>query len=158
VALAADLRLGWRDTRPGAKGFSVGLPEVSLGVLPGTGGTQRLARTVGKPRSLELMLSGTNLSLAEAKEAGLVTALVDADSVDAFRAKVREYALRFTPPSKAAKAVGAIKRAVQSGLEMSFESGLGLERELQQQLFLSDDAREGISAYVQKRKPAFSGR
>lgn len=158
VALAADLRLGWKDTRTAAKPLLVGLPEVTLGVLPGTGGTQRLARTVGKPRSLEMMISGRNLSFDEALAAGLLTELIEAASADDFRRRVHEYALRFTPPNKAARAVGAIKRAVHAGLEMSFESGLGLERELQQQLFLSDDAREGISAYVQKRKPAFSGK
>ena len=72
--------------------------------------------------------------------------------------QLMEYARQFCPPSKASKSVGFIKRAVQAGLEVPLESGLALERELQQQLFLSDDAREGITAYNEKRKPQFKGR
>ncbi len=75
-----------------------------------------------------------------------------------FADHVKEYARRFVPPNKASKAVGAIKRAVVAGLEVPFESGLAIERELQQQLFLSEDAKEGIGAYVEKRTPNFRGR
>ena len=95
------------------------------------------------------------MSVDEAHALGLVNALVDDAGFDA---AVAEYAKKFVPPAKAAKAVGAIKRAVTSGLEMDFASGLALERELQQQLFISDDAKEGIAAYVDKRAPAFKGR
>jgi enoyl-CoA hydratase/carnithine racemase len=149
VALACDLRVARRGKS------KIGLPEVSLGVLPGTGGTQRLARLVGRSRAIELMASGTNLSVEEAHAAGLVNELYDDAEFDA---RVTEYARRFVPPGRASKAVGAIKRAVVSGLDVSLESGLALERELQQQLFLSDDAREGIAAYVDKRTPNFKGR
>jgi enoyl-CoA hydratase/carnithine racemase len=149
VAMAADLRVAKRG-----KG-KVGLPEVSLGVLPGTGGTQRLARMVGRAKAIELMASGTNLSVDEAHTLGLINELFDEGE---WAARVTEYARRFVPPNRAAKAVGAIKRAVVSGLEVPFESGLALERELQQQLFLSEDAREGISAYVEKRSPNFRGK
>ncbi|MCA9738416.1 MAG: enoyl-CoA hydratase/isomerase family protein, partial [Gemmatimonadetes bacterium] len=69
-----------------------------------------------------------------------------------------EYAKQFTPPNKASKAVGNIKRSVQTGAEVPFELALALERELQQQLFQSEDAREGLNAYVQKRTPQFQGR
>jgi enoyl-CoA hydratase len=75
-----------------------------------------------------------------------------------FRDALLDYAQQFTPPHRASKAVGHIKRAVQSGLEMSFAEGLSLERELQQRLFESEDAREGISANLEKRKPSFTGR
>jgi enoyl-CoA hydratase/carnithine racemase len=149
VAMACDLRIARRG-----KG-KIGLPEVALGVLPGTGGTQRLARLVGRAKAIELMALGTNLSVEEAQALGLVNALVDDAGFDA---AVVEYARKFVPPAKAAKAVGAIKRAVTSGLEMDFQSGLALERELQQQLFISDDAKEGIAAYVDKRTPAFKGK
>jgi enoyl-CoA hydratase/carnithine racemase len=71
---------------------------------------------------------------------------------------IDDYALQFTTPNKAAHAVGRIKRAVQTGSEISFESALALERELQQQLFQSEDAREGLQAYIEKRKPEFKGR
>jgi len=72
--------------------------------------------------------------------------------------RVMEYAWSFCPPHKAAKAVGRIKRAVQTGAEIPIEAGLALERELQQQMFQSEDAKEGLAAYGQKRKPAFAGK
>jgi enoyl-CoA hydratase/carnithine racemase len=149
VALAADLRVARRG------GGKIGLPEVALGVLPGTGGTQRLPRIVGKPKAIELMARGENLGFEEAQAIGLVHELLDGERFDA---QVMEYAQRFCPPAKAARSVGAIKRAVQAGLEVPLEMGLALERELQQQLFLSEDAREGIAAYNEKRKPKFQGR
>jgi enoyl-CoA hydratase/carnithine racemase len=148
VALAADLRLAKKD------GGKIGLPEVKLGVLPGTGGTQRLARLLGRSRAIELMVTGSLMSFDEALTLGLVSAILDSED---FRERVLDYAASFVPPQKASMAVGRIKRAVTSGLEASFSEGLALERELQQQLFLSNDAREGISAHVEKREPKFRG-
>jgi enoyl-CoA hydratase/carnithine racemase len=148
VALAADLRVAKQD------GGKIGLPEVNLGVLPGTGGTQRLARLLGRARAMELMVTGKLLTFQDALSFGLVNAIFPAEG---FREKVVEYASEFVPPRKAAKAVGRIKRAVCSGLEVPFSEGLALERELQQQLFTSNDAREGIAAHVQKRTPEFKG-
>src|SRR5215210_7616450 len=152
VALAADLRVA----RKGAG--KMGLPEVSLGVLPGTGGTQRLARVVGKSRAIELMAEGQLFDFERGAELGLVNQLFEADSAASFDEQVMAYARRFTAPGRAALAVGRIKRSVQSGAEVPFEYGLALERELQQQLFQSEDAREGLSAYVEKRKPVFKGK
>jgi enoyl-CoA hydratase len=149
VALAADLRVA----RKGAG--KLGLPEVNLGVLPGTGGTQRLARLLGRARALELMVEGRTFSVEEGQALGLVNQVFDGED---FLAEVHAYARRFVPPGRASKAVGAIKRAVISGPEAGFTEGLALERELQQQLFQSADAKEGIGAYVAKRKPEFSGR
>src|SRR5215204_4245196 len=152
VAMAADLRVA----RKGAG--KMGLPEVSLGVLPGTGGTQRLARLVGKSRAIELMAEGQLFDFERGLELGLVNHLFEADSAASFNEQVMAYARRFTAPGRAALAVGRIKRSVQSGAEIPFEYGLALERELQQQLFQSEDAREGLSAYVEKRKPVFKGK
>ena len=152
IAMAADLRIA----RMG--GGKIGLPEVALGVLPGTGGTQRLARLVGKTRAIELMVEGVNLTFDEAERLGLVNKQLEGADAAAFLGEVLAYARRFVPPGRAAKAVGAIKRAVQSGLEMTFESGLSLERELQQQLFQSEDAKEGFAAFLEKRAPQFKGR
>jgi enoyl-CoA hydratase/carnithine racemase len=149
VALAADLRVARRD------GGKIGLPEVNLGVLPGTGGTQRLSRLVGKNKAIELMVRGENFGFEEAHELGLVNFVYESAT---FWAHTLELARSFCPPGKAAKAVGLIKRAVQAGGEMSLEAGLALERELQQQLFNSADAREGIGAFVARRKPEFQGR
>lgn len=151
IAMAADLRVARRGAG------KVGLPEVQLGVLPGTGGTQRFVRLVGKSRAIELMASGANFSMEEAQTLGLVNQIFEAENREAFLEKVQEYALSFCPPLRASKAVGRIKRAVQSGLEMPFESSLTLERELQQQLFESSDAKEGLMAYVEKRPPIFKG-
>jgi enoyl-CoA hydratase len=153
VAMAADIRIA----RSG--GGKIGLPEGALGVLPGTGGTQRLARLVGKARAIELMATGTLLSFDEARGLGIVNQVwSDADlNGKTFREAALEYAKQFTPPHRASRAVGHIKRAVQSGLEMSLADGLALERELQQRLFESDDAKEGIAANLEKRKAAFKG-
>jgi enoyl-CoA hydratase len=151
VALAADLRIA----RKGAG--KIGLPEVNLGVLPGTGGTQRLARVVGKSRAIQLMASGDTFAFEEAERLGLVSEVRDG-SPEEWWASILEYAGRFVPPSRAAMAVGLIKRAVQTGSEIPLESGLALERELQQQLFKSDDAKEGLAAYLEKRAPKFQGR
>ena len=154
VALAADIRIAKKDAG------RIGLPEVALGVLPGTGGTQRLARLVGKARAIELMATGRLMSFDEAHALGIVTHVwEDADLAGtSFADAVHDYARQFTPPGKASRAVGRMKRAVQSGAEAGFLEGLSLERELQQLLFQSDDAREGLAANLEKRKPDFTGR
>jgi len=149
IAMAADLRIAKKDSG------KVGLPEVTLGVLPGTGGTQRLSRMIGKSRAIELMATGQLLSFEKAKDLGIVNEIFEGDD---FLDQVHEYARQFCPPNRASKAVGRIKRSVQSGWEVPFESGLAIERELQQQLFESDDAREGLDAYVNKRTPEFEGK
>jgi enoyl-CoA hydratase len=152
VAMGADLRIA----RKGAG--RIGLPEVGLGVLPGTGGTQRLVRLLGKARALELMATGRLFEFEEARDMGLVSEVVEAADAEAFLEKVRQKAREFVPPARASRAVGLIKRAVQTGAEVSFLDALALERELQQQLFESEDAREGLAAHLEKRKPSFKGR
>src|SRR5687767_8047249 len=152
IAMAADLRFARRNAG------KIGLPEVNLGVLPGTGGTQRLARLVGKASAIELMITGRTFDFDEAKQMGIVTEVWDAVDAASFQEAVIEYARKFTPPNMASKAVGNIKRSVQSGAEVPFESALAIERELQQLLFQSQDAKEGIAAYVEKRKAEFQGR
>ena len=152
IAMAADIRVARRGAG------KIGLPEVTLGVLPGTGGTQRLTRLVGKSQAIELMATGRNFEFDEAKELGIVNQVLDADSRDAFLAAVLEYAGQFTLPGKAAMAVGHIKRACQSGAEVGLEQGLTIERELQAKLFSSADAKEGLTAFVEKRKPQFAGK
>ncbi|HYC58121.1 MAG TPA: enoyl-CoA hydratase-related protein [Thermoanaerobaculia bacterium] len=153
IAMAADMRIALKDAG------KVGLPEVSLGVLPGTGGTQRLSRIVGKSKSIELMIEGGLFSFEEALRLGIVNYVWPAEeNGQKWWDRVMEYATSFCPPNKAAKAVGRIKRSVQSGWEIPFESALALERELQQQLFQSEDAKEGLGAYNQKRKATFAGK
>ena len=99
--------------------------------------------------------TGKTFGFDEAKEMGIVNEVFPKES---FWADVVKYATQFAPPHKASKAVGMIKRSVQSGAEVPFESGLAIERELQQQLFQSEDAKEGLAAYVEKRTPQFKGR
>ncbi|MCP4869868.1 MAG: enoyl-CoA hydratase/isomerase family protein [Proteobacteria bacterium] len=151
VAMAADLRIA----RKGAGKW--GLPEVKLGVLPGTGGTQRLARLVGSQKAMRWMVEAHTGDFDEALTEGIVDYVYDCEP-DAFLGRVLEYAKRFTTPETAAMAVGHIKRAVKSGADLPLEQGLALERELQAKLFGSDDAAEGLDAYIEKRKPRFAGR
>lgn len=152
IALACDLRLG-RES--GGRPNLVGLPEVTLGVLPGTGGTQRLTRIVGRAKALHLMVEGRNLSVDEAEAIGLVHAVLPGDD---WWQNVLAYAKGFCAPQRAAGAVGLIKRAVLAGADLPLESGLAIERELQQRLFTAPDAKEGLAAFLGKRKPVFTGR
>ncbi|MEM6671288.1 MAG: enoyl-CoA hydratase/isomerase family protein [Planctomycetota bacterium] len=151
IALSADLRYARRGSG------KCGLPEVALGVLPGTGGTQRLARAIGASKAIELMTSGATFDYDEAERLGLVNAQLDAADEAAFLDDVLERAAALCPPRKAGLSVGLIKRAVQSGVDLPLESGLALERELQQRLFTSRDAKEGIAAFVEKREARFEG-
>jgi enoyl-CoA hydratase len=152
VAMAADIRVARRNAG------KMGLPEVSLGVLPGTGGTQRLARAVGKSRAIELMATGELFDFEVGRDLGLINRLYVADTVESFMEQALNYARQFTTPNKATRAVGRIKRAVHTGAEIPFVSALSLDRELQQQLFQSEDAKEGLEAYVNKRKAEFRGK
>ena len=150
IAMAADLRIARKDAG------KIGLPEVNLGVLPGTGGTQRLSRLVGKSKAIELMITGNTFSFEEAQEFGIVNDIFERDG---FMENIMEYARQLArPPNKAAKAVGRIKRAVQTGWEIPMESALAVERENQQILFQSDDAKEGLAAYVEKRPAVFTAK
>jgi enoyl-CoA hydratase/carnithine racemase len=152
IALACDMRIAR------AGDLQIGLPEVALGVLPGTGGTQRLSRLIGKSRAIEVMVEGAKMNVSRAAELGIVNKVWATESNDEFIRKVVDYGHGFCPPSGAAMAVGRIKRAVQSGADMSLEQGLAFERELQAELFASNDAKEGLAAYGAKRKPQFRGR
>ena len=149
IAMAADIRIARKDSG------KIGLPESNRGVLPGTGGTQRLSRLVGKSKAIELMVTGNTFSFEEAMEYGIINDLYDRDN---FMENIMEYAHQFCPPNKAAKAVGRIKRAVQTGWEIPMESALAVERENQQLLFQSEDAKEGLAAYVEKRPAVFKAK
>ena len=149
IAMAADIRIAKKDAG------KIGLPEVNLGVLPGTGGTQRLSRLVGKSKAIELMVTGNTFSFEEAKEMGIINDIFDRDN---FMEDLMDYARQFCPPNKAAKAVGHIKSSVQTGWELPMESALAIERELQALLFNSQDAKEGLNAYVEKRPAEFKSK
>jgi enoyl-CoA hydratase len=147
IALSCDLRVMAKDSG------KIGLPEVTLGVLPGTGGTQRLPRLVGTSRALEMMITGRLLTPEEALQIGLVNHVWPKET---FEAELAAYAgaLAHGP----ARAINLIKRSVVEGVEMTLPAGLALERELQNRLFITEDAKEGLAAFVEKRKPTFKGR
>jgi enoyl-CoA hydratase/carnithine racemase len=126
---------------------------VTLGVLPGNGGTQRLPRLIGWSRALDLMVTGRTVRPVEALELGIVDSVVPADEL---RGRTEEYAARLA--AGATKAIGNIKLAVHEGLALGLEAGLERERELVEELFSSEDGQEGIAAFAEKRAPVFSGR
>ena len=146
LALACD----WRVVAEDAK---LGQPEIKLGIIPGAGGTQRLARLVGPARAKDLIMSGRMVDAQEALRIGLVDRVVPAAEVyDAAVALVKPYV---TGP---AQALRAAKLAIDGGLEMDLASGLAWESQLFAALFATDDRREGMAAFVEKRKPGFTGR
>jgi enoyl-CoA hydratase/carnithine racemase len=146
ITLACDIRLA------SSGNYKLGTPEVTLGLLPGNGGTQRLTRLIGPSRAMELLVTGRTFGVEEAVAIGLLAAVYDADEADA---RVREYAERLA--SGPALAIAAIKRCVHEGGGESLADGLALEAELIEQLFRSQDASEGLHAFVEKRTPEFVG-
>lgn len=146
IALACDLRAMAKDSG------KIGLPEVTLGVLPGTGGTQRLPRLIGASRALDMMITGKLLTPEEALGIGLVNYVYPKES---FARDVQSYAASLAHGP--VRAISLIKRSVAEGIEMPLTAGLALERELQNRLFVTDDAKEGLAAFAEKRKPSFKG-
>lgn len=145
ITLACDLRFG-------AEGdYFLGVPEVTLGLLPGNGGTQRLPRLIGWSRALDLMVTGRRLSPKEAHQMGILDRLFTREQIEA---ETRAYAQVLAAGS--ASAIGSIKIAVQQGRQVALDEGLRIERELLDGLFRSPDGREGVKAFVEKRKPAFN--
>ena len=143
MALACDLRYAAEG------GYRLGTPEVTLGLLPGNGGTQRLPRLIGTGPALELLLTGRQVTPDEAQRLGLVSALFAGE--DEFRAHMERLAAG--PPL----AIAEIKRAVYEGTQKPLDDGLALERELIEKLFRSQDANEGLTAFSEKRAPEFVG-
>jgi len=149
IALACDIRIARRGAG------KVGLPELNLGVLPGTGGTQRMARALPKNKAIEIMAESRLMTFEEAQELGLINYVYESED---YWDKVMAYARSFCPPNKSSRAIGRLKRSVQSGSEVAFSEALAIERELQQLCFQSEDAKEGIAAYVEKRTPVFKSK
>ncbi len=149
IAMAADIRIARKE------GGRVGLAEINLGVMPGMGGTQRLPRLVGKAKAMELCATGKTIAFEEALEMGLIHDIYEREN---FMEKVMDYARQFIPPNKSSLAVGKVKRAIQTGMEISLPEGLAFERELLAQAFGSEDGNEGVKAYLEKRTAQFKGK
>lgn len=149
IAMAADIRIARKE------GGRLGLAEINLGVMPGMGGTQRLPRLVGKGRAMELCATGKTIAFEEALEMGLIHYVYEREN---FIGQVMDYARQFIPPNKGSLAVGKVKRAIQTGMEISLPDGLAFERELLAQAFGSEDGAEGVKAYLEKRTAQFKGR
>jgi enoyl-CoA hydratase/carnithine racemase len=132
--------------------YRIGLPEVTLGLLPGTGGTQRLPRLIGRGRALELMTTGRTVTPAEAERLGMVDRLVPADELEQAVAELAGGLAAGAP-----LAVAAITRVVNDGLDRPLPEALDRELEELAALFASEDAREGMTAFTEKRPPSFSG-
>jgi enoyl-CoA hydratase/carnithine racemase len=149
IAMACDIRVAKKNAG------RTGLAEVNLGMIPGMGGTQRLPRLVGKARAMDLAATGRMIAFEEALEFGLITELFEGED---FFDQTLAYARQFVAPNKPSKAVGLIKRAIQSSLQGGQSEGLAFERELLAQAFASSDAAEGLSAYKEKRVAKFLGK
>jgi enoyl-CoA hydratase/carnithine racemase len=146
LTLACDLRYANQGR------YRLGTPEVTLGLLPGNGGTQRLTRLIGSARAMELLITGRAITPEEALHIGLVSALFAPEEA---QAKIREQAERFA--AGATLALAAIKRCVYEGGQLPLDEGLALEADLMEKLFRSSDANEGLHAFVEKRPPQFTG-
>jgi enoyl-CoA hydratase len=146
IALACDLRIAAHTAR-------LGQPEINLGIIPGWGGTQRLVRVVGLGRAMPLLLSGDPVDAETALSIGLVSQVVDGAELGA-----TALALAAKLAAKAPLAVAATKRAVLEGLSLPIAEALEVERREFAQLFETADAREGVSAFLEKRQPAWIGR
>ena len=130
-----------------------GQPEIRLGIIPGIGGTQRLARAVGKAKAMDLILTGRMMDAAEAERSGLVARVVPAASLMQEAIKVAETIAALSQPS-----LIAAKEAVNRSFETSLAEGVRFERRLFHSTFATEDQKEGMAAFVEKRKPAFKNR
>jgi enoyl-CoA hydratase/carnithine racemase len=146
LTLACDLRYASEGK------YRMGTPEVTLGLLPGNGGTQRLPRLIGQARAFELLITGRAITPDEALSIGLVSAIFPAEEA---AENVRKIAERLAVGP--GLAIANIKRAVREGIQQSLDDGLALEAELVEELFRSQDATEGLTAFVEKRTPEFVG-
>jgi enoyl-CoA hydratase/carnithine racemase len=136
-----------------AQGASFAFPEIKRGLMPGNGGTQRLARRIGKARALEMILTGRTVDAVEALNIGLVEYTLAADDL-----LPRALALAGQIAANAPLALRYAKAAVQRGAEMALDDGLRLEQDLATFLYTTEDAREGPRAFLEKRAPVWQGR
>lgn len=146
VALCCDFRIA-------ADNAVLGLPEITLGIIPGGGGTQRLPRLVGLPAATELILLGETIKAGKAEQIGLVNKVVPLDRLED---ETKDFAAKLM--QRPFMALRAAKTAMRKGLSTSLKEGLQIEQGLFCMLFGTEDQKEGMSAFIEKRKPVFKGR
>jgi enoyl-CoA hydratase len=142
LALACTFRLAVRTAR-------LGLPEIKLGLIPGYGGTQRLPRLIGEARALEIIMTGRTVEAAEAERIGLVNRIAEGDLIEAGKSFAREMTCYSLP------ALGFARNAIHRGLALALGEGLEIEADLNTLAFQTADAVEGMTAFLEKRKPVF---
>jgi enoyl-CoA hydratase len=141
------------DTIIAAESAKFGQPEITLGIIPGAGGTQRLTRAVGKAKAMEMVLTGRMMDAAEAERSGLVSRVVPNDKLLEEALKVGAQIAGLPRP-----AVLAAKEAVNRAFETTLAEGVRFERRLFHAMFATGDQKEGMAAFIEKRKPAFKNR
>jgi len=146
VAMSCDLRIASETAR-------MGQTEINIGLIPGWGGTQRLTRLVGRTKAKELVFTGKMIDAETAEQLGIVNMVVPADK---FKETVRQLALELT--SKAPVAIKVAKALINKGADIGLDSALALEREGFGVVASSEDLKEGVSAFTEKRKPTFKGK
>jgi|WetSurMetagenome_2_1015567.scaffolds.fasta_scaffold48035_3 enoyl-CoA hydratase/carnithine racemase len=145
LAMACDIRLG-------TEGASLGLPQITDGTIPSAGGTQRLPRLIGRGKALEMVLTGELIDAAEALRIGLVNRIVPSDHLEEQAILLGKEMAEKSPLS-----VGLVKEALYGGMDLALDQGLRMELDLYLLLFTTEDRVEGVSAFKEKRKPAFKG-
>ena len=146
IAMSCDLRTSSDRSK-------LGQPEINIGIIPGAGGTQRLTRLIGEGRAMELILTGRMIKAEEALQYGILNFVFTSEELEE-----KTIELANTIASKSSYAVERAKRSVKAVAEMSLEKGLKYEQELFIECFKSDDGKEGIEAFIDKRKPNFKGK
>ena len=143
IAMACDLRISNEKSK-------LGQPEINIGIIPGAGGTQRLTRLIGEGRAMEMILTGRMITAEEAHQYGIVNFVFDSDELE-----IKTLEIANTIADKSPYAIERAKKCVRAVAEMSLEKGLEYEQDMFIECFRSEDGKEGIAAFIEKRKANF---
>ena len=146
IAMACDLRISSEKSK-------LGQPEINIGIIPGAGGTQRLTRLIGEGRAMEMILTGRMITAKEAHQYGIVNFVFDSDELE-----IKTLEIANTIADKSPYAIERAKKCVRAVAEMSLEKGLEYEQDMFIECFRSEDGKEGIAAFIEKRKANFKGK
>ena len=146
IAMACDLRISSEKSK-------LGQPEINIGIIPGAGGTQRLTRLIGEGRAMEMILTGRMITAKEAHQYGIVNFVFDSDELE-----IKTLEIANTIADKSPYAIERAKKCVRAVAEMSLEKGLEYEQDMFIECFRSEDGKEGIAAFIEKRKANIKGK